>query len=141
MSNVYFANTKAACCSAGGGQHWTIGDTSGDLDGVTSGDLVIAGNLVGVALGDYDTDQDRVVLDVTGCYELTVTGHDTAGSDTAIAIGDWLYYDSGASEINRDYANGICIGQAMAAVASGEEDEICVKLWPTPWADILLAAT
>ena len=136
-----FASDKAQCCSEGGGQHWTISDTAGNLDAVTSFDLVIVGGgqLIGVALGDYDTDQDRVVIDVTGCYELPVVAHNNAETGVAIGVGDWLYVDDADSEINRDFIDGIAFGQAMEAVDSDDEATICVKLWPVPYVDILAA--
>jgi len=112
-----------------------IETTDTTLDDATSGDLVIAGNLVGVAVADYDSDTDTLVIDTRGCYELSCVGKDSSGSNTAIAVGDWLYYDPAADQINRDYTNGICIGRALEAVGSGLTATIGVELIPMPWAD------
>lgn len=137
MDAYVFAGTKAECCSAGGGQHWTLSDTAGGLDAVNSGDLVIFDNACGVALTDYDTDQDKVVVDRTGCHELEVEGKTYAGGNAAIAVGDALYYDQGDGALYKWDGGAlddgdVLVGEAMAAVASGETDTICVKLWPWP---------
>ena len=130
MSYYTVAAAKAECCSEGGGQHWTLSGV--DLLAVTSGDLVIAGELVGVALTDYNVAADNVVIDLTGCHELPVTGADVDGN-AAVAVGDWLFVNDNTGVINRDFTAGPCIGQAMDGVASGEVETICVKLWPNPW--------
>ena len=111
--------------------------TDTTLDDVTSGDLVIAGALVGVAVADYDEDTDLLVIDTRGRYELSVIGKDTGGSSCAIAVGDWLYYDPAADQINRDYRNGICIGRALEAIGSGLTATIGVEIIPIPWSDCL----
>jgi predicted RecA/RadA family phage recombinase len=135
---IFSAAGKAECCSEGGGRHWTISAPDGSLDAVDSGDLVIVGQLVGVALTDYDTDTDMVVLDTVGCHELEVAAKTNGGGATAIAIGDWLYYDGGAGEIYKwDHATALgaddyMIGQSMAWHDTGDDETICVKLQPCP---------
>lgn len=125
------------------GTHVTISTTDTTLDDVLSGDLVVAGQLIGVAINDYNSDTDLLTLDTMGCYELSVDGKDNAGSNVAIAVGDWLYYDPVAASINRDYINGICIGRALEAVGSGLTAVIGVQIIPIPWDDIkaLVAAS
>lgn len=118
------------------GTHVTISTTDTTLDDVLSGDLVVAGQLIGVAINDYNSDTDLLTLDTMGCYELSVDGKDNAGSNVAIAVGDWLYYDPVAASINRDYINGICIGRALEAVGSGLTAIIGVQIIPIPWDDI-----
>jgi predicted RecA/RadA family phage recombinase len=118
------------------GTHVTISTTDTTLDDVLSGDLVVAGQLIGVAINDYNSDTDLLTLDTMGCYELSVDGKDNAGSNVAIAVGDWLYYDPVAASINRDYINGICIGRALEAVGSGLTAVIGVQIIPIPWDDI-----
>ena len=135
MPDIYvLANAKAEALSEGGGRHWTLTTTEAAAADITSGDLVIFGSLVGVALTDYDATKDRVVIDVEGGHELEVVATEHGDGNSAIAIGDWLYYDDTDDEINADYA-GIPIGQALAAVTSGETDTIGVKLQPNPLAD------
>ena len=138
MPNTYYtADEKAQCCSEGGGRHWTVSDTGGSLDSVASGNLVIIGNLVGVALTDYNTDTNAMVIDTVGCHELEVIGHDDTGADVAIAVGDWIIYDVSADALVRYAGAGLdtgdkFVGQAMAAVTSGATSTICVKMQPTP---------
>ena len=130
---------KAQAVSEGGGRHWTISDTNGTLDTVTSGDLIIFNELVGVALTDYDTLTDSVVIDTVGGHELPVSAVANGGADTAIGVGDWLYYDGTEGEIRvwthlaALDANDYMVGQAMEALGSGVDDTVIdVMLRPTP---------
>ena len=133
------AAAKAQAVSEGGGRHWTISDTNGTLDTVTSGDLIIFNELVGVALTDYDTLTDSVVIDTVGGHELPVSAVANGGADTAIGVGDWLYYDGTEGEIRvwthlaALDANDYMVGQAMEALGSGVDDTVIdVMLRPTP---------
>ena len=130
---------KAQAVSEGGGRHWTIGDTNGTLDTVTSGDLVIFGELIGVALTDYDTLTDTVVIDILGAHELPVSAVANGGADTAIGVGSWLYYDGTEGEIRvwthlaALDANDYMVGRAMESLGSGVDDTVIdVLLVPTP---------
>ena len=130
---------KAQAVSEGGGRHWTISDTNGTLDTVTSGDLIIFNELVGVALTDYDTLTDSVVIDTVGGHELPVSAVANGGAETAIGVGDWLYYDGTEAEIRvwthlaALDANDYMVGQAMEALGSGVDDTvISVMLRPVP---------
>lgn len=140
MANYVDVNAKVTYAPAGGGSRITLETTDSTLDDVTSGDLVIAGALVGVAVADYNADTDTVVIDTMGCYKLSVIGKDNGGSSCAIALGDWLYYDPVADQINRDYINGTCIGRALEAIGSGLTAVIGVQIIPIPWADALAMA-
>lgn len=135
MANYVDVNAKSTY--AIDARHIALETTDTTLDDVTSGDLVIAGALVGVAVADYDPNTDTLVIDTEGCYNLSVIGKNSAGDSCAIAVGDWLFYDPAADQINRDYSNGICIGQALEAVGSGLTATIGVKLRPIPWSDCL----
>lgn len=140
MANYVDVNAKVTYAPAAGGSRITLETTDSTLDDVTSGDLVIAGALVGVAVADYNADTDTVVIDTMGCYKLSVIGKDNGGSSCAIALGDWLYYDPVADQINRDYINGTCIGRALEAIGSGLTAVIGVQIIPIPWADALAMA-
>lgn len=140
MANYVDVNAKVTYAPAGGGSRITLETTDSTLDDVTSGDLVIAGALVGVAVADYNADTDTVVIDTMGCYKLSCIGKDNGGSSCAIALGDWLYYDPVADQVNRDYINGICIGRALEAVGSGLTAVIGVQIIPIPWSDALAMA-
>lgn len=141
---LHYDGENEQCCSEGQGTHWTVGDATGNMDSVVKGDLVILpySGIAGVALDDYDTTLDEVVISLDDCWEFLVRGHDHDGSDTAIRVGDGIYYDADAGELNRDWLNGIYVGLAMEAVASGAEAAICIKFGlPAPWLDIVAMAT
>lgn len=132
MATYIVANTaKAEVLSGSGGRFWTVADTSGGLDAVDSGDLVIFGAIVGIAQGDYDTAKDWVVLDLWGNQEMAVVGEDGAGN-AAIAIGDWLYYEAGTPAKINLKPTGICIGRALGAVLAGATTTIGVQIMPVP---------
>jgi predicted RecA/RadA family phage recombinase len=135
-SNYVDVNSKAVFGPHEAGTHVTISTTDTTLDDVTSGDLVLAGQLIGIAIADYNEDTDFITLDTMGCYKLSVDGKDKDGASVAVAVGDWLYYDPVAASINRDFVNGVCIGRALEAVGSGLTAVIGVQIIPIPWDDI-----
>jgi predicted RecA/RadA family phage recombinase len=93
---------------------------------ISSGDPVAVGEITGVALIDTDAD-GNVVVDTKGVYDLSVKGIDGTG-DSAVAIGDKLYYSSGDTpKINKKNAT-IFFGYALEAIASGATDTIMVLL-------------
>lgn len=89
--------------------------------GASSGDPVLIGAaLTGVALIDTDAD-GKITLKRDGSFDLEVEAVDNSGA-SAIALGDVLYYDSGATvKINKDSTNGVRFGYALEAVASGTD--------------------
>jgi len=123
------AEDKGEFLSEGGGQHFTLVTADATVAAATSGDLVIYGEMVGVALGDYDHDSGSIVLDLTGGHTIAVHAYAASGNE-AVDIGDWLYWD--ATEVNRDSTNGVAIGVALEAVPTGTTADIGVKLWPSP---------
>ena len=93
---------------------------------ISSGDPVCVVEITGVALIDTDANGD-VVVDTKGVYDLSVKGHDGT-SDSAVAIGDKLYYDSADTpKINKNAA-AIFFGYALEEIASGATDTIMVLL-------------
>lgn len=94
--------------------------------GVESGDPVLAGQVPGVALID-ETDS-KVTVKHNGVFDLEAEAVDNAGN-SAIAVGDILYYDSAATiKINKDATNGVRFGYALEAIGSGNSDTIYVKV-------------
>ncbi|MCD6489434.1 MAG: DUF2190 family protein [Thermodesulfobacterium sp.] len=86
--------------------------------GVSAGDPVVEGNLVGVALTDADSNGNAQVLR-EGVFKLPVTAQNwdgTAYVDEAINVNDELYYDNGTLNKN---SNGIFFGYAREAVPAG----------------------
>lgn len=64
---------------------------------VEAGDPVFVGSLVGVALDSAAADTDTVSVGTEGVWELSATAA-TATGDSAIAIGDKLYYQDAESK-------------------------------------------
>lgn len=104
--------------------------------GIVSGDKVLIGEIVGVAQYDADSD-NKAVIDTEGVYELDVSAVDTAGDDSAISVGDPIYWDDGtngttpidAGTLTPDNTNGTLFGYALEAVSAGTTDAtIKVKL-------------
>jgi predicted RecA/RadA family phage recombinase len=99
----------------------------------TSGDVVVAGSVVGVAQGATDS-AGVVQVGTKGVYALYVEAIDDAGN-SAVAIGDDLYAsasgDQGsAATVLSKKASGTYFGTALAAVTAGEIGQINVKIGP-----------
>ncbi len=80
--------------------------------GVTSGQLVLAGSLVGIALGDGDED-DIVSLGIKGVYEVVKV------SGNAWTQGQAIYHNGTASATGTVGSNKLA-GYAAEASASGD---------------------
>lgn len=63
-----------------------------------------------------------------GVFNLAVTGKDAADADTAVIIGNVLYWDDTPGQLNLDSTNGIRFGFALAAVTGGATTTIAVKV-------------
>lgn len=96
-----------------------------------SGDPVLIGQIPGVALtdeGDGGNDATKTTVDTSGVYNLAVGGVDGSGN-SAVALGDILYYDAAATpKINKDATNGVRFGYALGTVASAGTGTIPVKI-------------
>lgn len=97
--------------------------------GVVSGAPVEIEALHGVALEDRGSDGKAVVkLPIAFVADLAVEAVDGTG-DSAIAIGEKLYYDAAATiKVNKDSTNGKPIGYALEAVNAGASDTIMVGI-------------
>lgn len=91
--------------------------------GGLAGDPCLVGRRPGVIMVDQDAD-GYATVHFHGCYKFNVHAV-TASGNSAIAIGDDLYYDSapgsGNPVINKDVTNGVFFGVAVDAVASAAE--------------------
>jgi len=125
------AADKDECLSEGGGNHVSLVTTDATVATLTSGDIVVYYELIGVALTDYDATKTRITLDLTGGHMLEVVAVDNLGN-SAVVFGDWLYYDRAKSQIDKDRTAGPPMGQALGTVAAGETETICVVLRPVP---------
>ena len=95
-------------------------------DGTASGDPVVVGQIAGVALLDRDSDGYSQV-DTVGVYNLSVKGVDGAGN-SAVAIGDAIYYvDADTPKLSKKNT-GVLFGYALGTVAAGATATIPVLL-------------
>jgi predicted RecA/RadA family phage recombinase len=78
---------------------------------VSSGDVVIAGSIIGVANVDAEIGES-FALDVVGVFTLPKT------SALAISVGDVLYYDAANSVVNKTASGNTMIGVAVTAAAN-----------------------
>lgn len=116
--------------SEGGGNHITLSAADFDddeLEDITSGDLVVLTEtgLCGVALTDYNTATDEVVIDITGCHWLPVNDD--------VEVGSRIYYDADAAELHAGAGdNDIFVGFSLAADDSfvSTAIDVPVRLWP-----------
>lgn len=92
-----------------------------------SGDPVRWGAKAGVATGDEDTDTGMTVVDFDGVYDLSVKAVDGSGN-SAVAVGDALYYvDADTPKLSKK-ATGVLIGHAMETISTGSTATIRVRL-------------
>jgi len=85
--------------------------------GKSSGDPVIKGTMTGVCLTDTNAD-GNVSVDLGGVYDLSVKGIDDAGN-SAVAIGDKIFYVVGDTPLLSKKASGYFFGFALETVGSG----------------------
>ena len=95
-------------------------------ENVKSGDLVVIGMFVGIALTDADEDGYATVEFSSNSIDaiLPVTASDGT-NDVDIGVGDKLYYKDGV--INKD-TSGKLIGGALEPLEAGKTKNIEVKL-------------
>ena len=86
--------------------------------GAKSGDPILIGEgLTGVAEADADASGNGV-LSTEGTYELSVKGVN-GGGNSAVAIGDKIYFVTGDTPVLSKKATGVFFGYARATVTSG----------------------
>jgi predicted RecA/RadA family phage recombinase len=93
-------------------------------EGTVSGNLVIIGQIAGVALINRLADGTAEVA-TRGVYELKAKGVNKAGN-VKIEIGDKLYSKSGV--LGKNNEEGVFVGYALEEVVSGAEATILVRL-------------
>jgi hypothetical protein len=100
---------------------------------VDKGDPVVVQNLVGVALGSANSDEDHIVVDTEGVWYLTVTAAKGLGD---IHVGQMLFIDPVTAVISDDWED-TPFGHALAPIDFGDAKVIAVKVhafqWLFPW--------
>ncbi len=95
---------------------------------VVSGDPISVGNGIrGVALTDYSATDGKATIDTEGVFDLSVQAVDDAGN-SAVALGDRLFYTAGDTPVLSKKKSGKFFGIALEAVTSGETATINVKV-------------
>jgi len=95
--------------------------------GRASGDPMVIGQLPGVAETASETGTNRLVMQTVGVYRLTVNGIDGVGN-SAVAVGDIIYYTAADTPKLNKKATGVRFGYALETVTSGAQGTIKVKV-------------
>lgn len=98
---------------------------------VDSGDPVFVGNAIpGVALTDYAAADGKASIDTEGVFDLSVQAVNDAGN-SAVAVGDRLYYGGSATPWLSKKKSGKFFGIALEAVLTGVTATINVRIGGT----------
>jgi predicted RecA/RadA family phage recombinase len=103
--------------------------------GVVAGDPVQVGFINGVAETDYDATDAKATVLTEGTFTLSVKGINDAGN-SAVALGDRLYFTDGDTPKISKKASGRLFGIALATVNSAATSSIEVAIVPMVGADI-----
>lgn len=122
-------NEKAEALSEGGGRRITISTTDTTVAAATSGDIVVYNGLVGVAITDYDDTNETITLEISGGHTVEVVAVDDSGN-SAVEVGDWLYYDKANSRISKESSGNQAVGIARSTLATGTTGDVDVQFIP-----------
>jgi predicted RecA/RadA family phage recombinase len=96
-------------------------------EGTKSGDPVVVGSLVGVALIDRGKDTEgEATIQMVGSFKFSVEGK-KGGEEKAIAVGEPVYVDPATKKISADSSKTL-FGYALQAVAKGKTEEVEIKI-------------
>lgn len=90
---------------------------------VASGDVVIQGDIIGIAVTD-GVSGDTIAVNIKGAYSLTKK------SALAITQGDKVYWDATPGEVTKTEADGVLIGSAFEDAAGGDATVIVLLSRP-----------
>lgn len=93
---------------------------------IASGDPVVIGQLPGVAAVTA-ANGATCVAETTGVFSLSVAGIN-AGGNSAVAVGDAIYYVAADTPKLNKKNTGVLFGYALGAVTSGQTATIPVRL-------------
>ena len=95
--------------------------------GKVSGDPAVSGQIPGVCLTDRDSTSGKATLQLDGVFDISVKAID-AGGNSAVAVGDILYYTAADTPQVSKKATGVRFGYALEAITGGNTDTINVKV-------------
>ena len=91
---------------------------------VAAGDVVVQGDLVGVAKGDIDANRMGAIA-VTGVFDFPKA----SGVGTAISVGSIVYWDAGAQQATTSSGAGANKELGKTVAAAGDNDTtVAVRL-------------
>lgn len=93
----------------------------------TSGSPCIVGQMPAVALGDKNATTNETVVATSGVFTLSVKAVDSGGN-SAVSVGDIIYYVSADTPPLSKKNTGVRFGYALDSVASGQTGSIPVKV-------------
>ncbi len=96
----------------------------------TSGDPLIVGTIAGVAItdeGDGGNASGESTIATAGVFDLSVKAVNASGN-SAVAIGDKIYYVAGDTPPLSKKNTGVLFGKALEAIGTGETATINVRL-------------
>lgn len=86
-----------------------------------------AGQITGIALTNKDATLNTTSVDTLGVYTVSVKGVD-GGGNSAVAVGDNIYYvDADTPKLSKK-ATGVYFGKALGALGTGSTGNIDVRL-------------
>lgn len=94
---------------------------------VVSGDPVVVGAINGVAVTSYEAADAKATVATEGVYDLSVKGVNDSGN-SAVAVGDRLYFTDGDTPKINKKASGTLFGIALETVGSSSTATIEVAL-------------
>jgi hypothetical protein len=94
--------------------------------GTEAGDVVLISQMVVYAQEDRDSDGYATCYIPAVFVEVVTVYGRSDGANSAVAVGDKLYYDLADGQINKDSTHGVEFGYALGAVTSGSSGEIAV---------------
>lgn len=113
----------------------------GDILRLTVGAAIVSGNpvsvgnaLKGVALTDYESVDAKASIAMNGVFDLSVQAVDDAGN-SAVAVGDRLYYAGSATPWLSKKQSGKFFGIALEVVTTGATATINVLVGPAAGPD------
>jgi predicted RecA/RadA family phage recombinase len=92
-----------------------------------SGDPVLCGQIPGVALINKSTTDNLTTFACDGAFSLSVKGVD-GGGNSAVAVGDAIYYVTADTPKLSKKATGVLFGYALGTVGSGSTATITVDV-------------
>lgn len=92
-----------------------------------SGDPILVGQIPAVAVAAKDATTGKTPCKMEGVFDLSVKAVD-GGGNSAVAVGDIIYYVSADTPKLSKKTSGVRFGYALEAITSGATDTIYVKI-------------